>query len=117
MDDAAWDALPDELRVVSRSDEAGVTDFCAEGAARLLEIDADIAERNPLVEERLLRRLIQGTKALSQMGRTCEDLGVASGAALCHREVPHLHLRRSCTRYVSDFGGKLFLGAGNARTG
>lgn len=49
--------------------------------ADLFEIDAYITERNPLAAERLIERLIQAMKTLSlmpQMGRTCEDLGLAS---------------------------------------
>lgn len=47
--------------------------------ADLFDIDAYIAERNPLAAERLIERLIQAMKALVRMpmiGRTCEDLGL-----------------------------------------
>lgn len=47
--------------------------------ADLFDIDAYIAERNPLAAERLIERLIQAMKTLARMpmmGRTCEDLGL-----------------------------------------
>jgi len=47
--------------------------------ADLLDIDAYIAERNPLAAERLIERLIQAMTSLAampKMGRTCEDLGL-----------------------------------------
>ena len=47
--------------------------------ADLFDIDAYIAERNPLAAERLIERLIQAMKTLVRMpmmGRTCEDLGL-----------------------------------------
>lgn len=49
--------------------------------ADLFDINAYIAERNPLAAERLIERLIQAVKTLSQMpemGRTCDDLGLPS---------------------------------------
>jgi toxin ParE1/3/4 len=49
--------------------------------ADLFDIDAYIAERNPLAAERLIERLIQAMKSLAampKMGRTCEDLGLPS---------------------------------------
>ncbi len=47
--------------------------------ADLFDIDAYIAERNPLAAERLIERLIQAMQTLVRMpmmGRTCEDLGL-----------------------------------------
>ena len=47
--------------------------------ADLLDIDAYLAERNPLAAERLSERLIQAMKTLTRMplmGRTCDDLGL-----------------------------------------
>ncbi|MFO0577077.1 MAG: type II toxin-antitoxin system RelE/ParE family toxin [Polyangia bacterium] len=47
--------------------------------ADLFDIDAYLAERNPLAAERLIERLIQAMQALTRMplmGRTCEDLGL-----------------------------------------
>ena len=49
--------------------------------ADLFDIDTYIAERNPLAAERLIERLIQAMKILSQMpemGRQCDDLGLPS---------------------------------------
>lgn len=49
--------------------------------ADLFEIDAYLAERNPLAAERLIERLIQTMKTLSrmpEMGRKCDDLGLPS---------------------------------------
>lgn len=49
--------------------------------ADLFDIDAYIAERNPLAAQRLIERLIQAMKTLARtplIGRTCEDLGLPS---------------------------------------
>ena len=49
--------------------------------ADLFDIDAYIAELNPLAAERLIERLIQTMKTLSrmpEMGRRCDDLGLPS---------------------------------------
>lgn len=49
--------------------------------ADLFDIDAYIAERNPLAAERLIERLIQAMETLARMpsmGRTCDDLGLPS---------------------------------------
>ena len=55
--------------------------LAAKARVDLFDVDAYLAERNPLAAQRLIERLIQAMKSLARtplIGRTCEDLGLPS---------------------------------------